>query len=150
MSSISRCVLAAVFPCILLAGCKTEEVVGPETTDAEIRLANISGWYLRHVRQYGRTPRSDAEFFAYVRNIPGSERVIPVEQLDSYYISPRDKQHWVIRYSVPVEQAGESYAVPPGTVLMHESVGLAGKKLIVRGNGFTELVNDATLAELTR
>ena len=45
--------------------CKGKPVVGPETTDAEIRVQNIGGWYTRFVKQNARSPRDRDEFFAY-------------------------------------------------------------------------------------
>jgi len=143
---------SAVFVAVwFLSGCNRDpEPVGPETTDAEIRLANISGWYVRFASQYARPPRDDAEFFAYVRKIPANERVVADEQLADYYTSPRDKQPWQIRYTVPVDRAGTTAQLPPNAVLIHEQTGQAGKKLVVFGNGFTALVDDAKLAELIR
>ncbi len=161
MVSPIRCLGIALGTLALLAvGCggRDPNVVAPEGSVVQTRLATIFQLYTLFVNAQGRAPQNAAEFQQFTEALPPSQGG-PIKLTPEFLTSLRDRQPLVIRYGLPlrpdrrpIDDAAGNRAGPAvlnGPVIAHEREGFGGNKFVVyAGSGRIEAVEAARWGEL--
>lgn len=93
----------------------------------------------------GRPPASEEEFKVFIRERGmGMLKQFNVPDVDSLFISPRDKQPYVVVYGEP--KGPPALAGQP--VIAYERVGVGGKRWVANSLGTVEEVDEARFREL--
>lgn len=126
--------LAAV-ACVVafLSGCPARQ-----TPVEESRLSKLAILYGRYISQNkGKTPANEQELKAFIQKIE------PDTKVDEIFVSPRDKEPYVVRYNV----TGASTA---NFVTAHEKTGISGKKMVSLSTGEVRTLDEEELQKLLK
>jgi hypothetical protein len=117
----------------LLSGC-----AGPTQRPVEEdRLSKLAVFYGRFIGQNkGNGPADEKELKEFIGKIDSKVNV------DELFISPRDKQPYVVFYQIAAATPGAA------SVTAHEKVGANGKKMVGLSTGEVRSVDDAELQKL--
>lgn len=113
---------------------------------AEVHLKSLAVFYGRYVQRHqGQTPSDEAAFKKFLAGLKPEERGALVKgNVDDLFLSPRDKQPYVVRYHAPVGAPG-----PKGApVIAYEQSGAAGKRYVANAVGAVELMTTDQLRQL--
>jgi hypothetical protein len=99
-------------------------------------LRQLGSLYNDYALKQGRPPTQAADLQAWAKKLRKTDlEKMGIEDLEKAFVSPRDKQPYVIR---PAGMRGRkgSGGQPEGAVMVHERTGADGKRfvLLVRGN----------------
>lgn len=134
---------------VLMAGSSgCGETADPQIDQKHIRaLATFYGRYSAMNR--GQLPPDEAALRKFIGTItPGELSGLGIDpaNLDSAFISPRDKQKYEIRYAKTVAAAKGKPGQP--VIAMYEQAGVNGKRLVAHSTGQVEEVDEAKFKEL--
>jgi hypothetical protein len=139
-------ILAGFFcSCAALVGCGAPSEV-PQT-EIEIHLKALSVFYGRYLSQNrGKTPPNEEALKKFIKALPPTElEAMKVTDVDSLFVSPRDKQPYLVKYSINLPPPQ-----PQGApVIAHETTGDGGKRYVATSLGDVQLVDDATFQKMT-
>src|SRR5438132_888315 len=121
-----RRVLVPVVLGLLLAGCSGKS---RKAAEEEVHLANLAKLYGQYLaKNKGQSPPDAAALKKFVKTLD-KERLealgVDPSNLDSLFISPRDKQEYVVRKKPP--QKGVPDPMAPPTVVLYEQTGDGGR-----------------------
>lgn len=106
-------------------------------------LKPLAAFYGKFVNQHGgKTPRSEAEFKAFLKEPKNAESLrleFQVADVDAMFISPRDQQPYVVIYGAMPDLPGPGGA----PVVAHEKTGVEGKRFVASALGAVEEVDEA-------
>jgi hypothetical protein len=94
----------------------------------------------------GQPPANEAEFKEFIRNLPPeSLKSLNVTDVESLFVSSRDKQPYIVKYGQASGSVGAPGKAGPGgmPVIAYEQVGVDGKRYIATTVGAVEEVDDA-------
>jgi hypothetical protein len=120
---VSFCVHCALMA-LVLSGCSSG--LPPETAAQEEHLRQLAYMYGRYMAMHqGQVPGSEREFRAFIEQLGPEERSRfgVGEELDSLFVSPRDKQPYAVAYQKP-------FGLPGQELIAYEQAGVNGKRYI--------------------
>jgi hypothetical protein len=113
----------------------------------ESGLKPLGIFYARFVPQHqGKPPKDEAEFKAYLQepqNLEELKKVFNVPDVDSMFVSSRDKKPYVVIYG---PTSGEGPAGQP--VVAYEQEGVNGKRFVASKMGAVEEVDEARFRKM--
>ncbi len=125
---------------------------GPEPqSPAEAGLKAIYVMYGQYAGQNrGKSPPDVEAFKKFVRSTNAEQlKSLNVNDVESLFISPRDKQPYVVHYNAAVSVPG--VGVPAGdSWLAYEETGQGGKKYILLSTGIIEEVDAVRFGEIVQ
>jgi hypothetical protein len=113
---------------------------------SESHLKALAVFYGRYVQRHqGKTPPDEAAFKKFLAGLRPEERGGLLKgTVDELFLSPRDKQPYVVRYNVAVSAPG-----PKGApVIAYEQSGASGKRYVATALGSVELMTADQLRQL--
>jgi hypothetical protein len=118
---------------VFLSGCPARQAPVEES-----RLSKLAILYGRYISQNkGKTPANEQELKAFI------QKVEPDVKVDEIFVSPRDKEPFVVRYNV-------NEASTANFVTAHEKTGVSGKKMVSLSTGEVRTLNDEELQKLLK
>jgi hypothetical protein len=136
--------LAVVLLLAGMAGCGGPD---PLKSPAAARLKGLATMYLDFAAAQGTGPPNEEAFRKHLKKV---ERFVlemngvDPKAIDDSFISPRDKQPFVIIYGVGIGQISGTSA----PVVAYEKTGVNGRRLVAFANTKLDHVDDARLEEL--
>lgn len=130
--------------CIIAAGC--QDKTGRELEPVETNVKNLAIFYGRYVSQNrGQTPANEEELKKFIAGHPASElAAFKITDVGQLFVSPRDKQPYVIRYGFALPPPG-----PSGSpVIAYEKAGVGGRRFVAFANAGVEELDDARFRQL--
>ena len=119
-------------------GCGT---TGPPPTDGRLAIENIAKWRQLYLANHGRTPPADEAAFVNFIEKKMNERGERFDR-DTFLVSPRDGQKYVIQYGSESVNLGEN------SVTVFEKEGYGGKVLVAFESARSSEVDAAELPSL--
>ena len=136
-------VAASLFAAISSSSGCTRDASQPTESSNLKPLAVLYGQFINTHR--GQPPANEGEFKAYLKTVrPEMLRSLEVTDLESLFVSSRDKKPYVIRYGNVTGPAGPG-GVP---VVAYEQEGVGGKRYIATTVGAVQEVDEARFREL--
>ncbi len=141
---ISGTILFSALLAFALAGCSPGGKASAPLQESNLKpLGLLYGQFMG--QHQGRPPESEAEFKKFIQEKGlGMLKQFNVPDVDSLFISPRDKQPYVVLYGPPKG--------PPGLagqpVIAYEQVGVRGRRFVTNSLGTVEEVDEAKFREL--
>ncbi len=133
----------ALFALVTLTGCGPD----PLASTTAVRLRGLANMYLTYAASKGGGPPSEDAFKKYLRGADAIQLQmanIDPKQIDTVFVSERDKQPFVIVYNKPISRiSGDTTEV-----IAYEKTGQSGKHLIAYLNAKVDHVDDAKLKAL--
>lgn len=124
-------------------GCNEQN---PPPTPQESHLKALAVCYGKFIQQNkGQPPKDEAEFKAFIQKLGPSQIPGGAADLDSLFISPRDRQPYVVRYGLDRSQMMPGPNMP---VVAYEQTGLEGKRYVADMVGGVREVDEAKFKEL--
>ncbi len=115
----------------------------PPPTQQEIHLKALAVCYGKFLASHqGRTPKNEAEFKAFVEQLPREQIPGAPSDSSSLFVSPRDNQPYLIRYDIGPAMPGLH-----APVIAYEQTGVDGKRYVANLLGAVEQVDEATFRE---
>jgi len=133
-------VLASLcYGCVLGCGSGTP----PAEPEAKVRLTKLLRLYQAYMETHKKGPPNEDALreFGEKLSLKGLEESLIGYDLDSIFISPRDRQKYVIQYHLNFDAGG-----PPRAVAW-EMNGQGGKRFVALSTGYVEEYDDATFQE---
>lgn len=126
----------------LTAGCGNPDKVAQESSNLK-PLVVMYGQFIGQHR--GKPPADEAEFKAFLKKVdPERLKSFQVTDVDSMFISTRDKQPYVVRYGKVEGPAG-----PAGLpVVAYEQTGVGGKRYVASSVGAIQEVDEETFRKM--
>jgi hypothetical protein len=127
--------------CALVAGCGP--AVAPAEPDAKINLKKVLALYQAFVERNRKGPASQQELVEFGKKLTPQERdaYLIGEDLEGIFISPRDKQPYVISYNLSLAPGGPTKAVA------WEATGKDGRRFVALTMGYVEEYDEQTFNE---
>jgi len=114
---------------------------GPPPSEGRLAIENVAKWRQLYLANHGRKPPADeAEFLAFIEK-KMQERGETFDR-DTFLVSPRDGQKYVIQYGKESANLGEN------SVAVHEKEGYRGKVLVAFESARSSEVDAAELPSL--
>lgn len=133
--------LHVLFAILAIAGCTQK---APPPTQQEIHLKALAVCYGKYLASHrGQTPRTEAEFKAFVEQLPREQIPGASTDLESLFVSPRDNEPYVVRYNLKQTTFG-----PSAPVVAYEKTGVEGKRYVANLLGAVEEVDEARFKQL--
>ncbi|MCS7237770.1 MAG: hypothetical protein NZ899_05800 [Thermoguttaceae bacterium] len=137
-------VCAALAVCLVLGGCSQGGRASAPMQESTIKpLGLLYGQFMG--QHQGRPPASEEEFKQFVRERGmGMLKQFNVPDVESLFVSPRDKQPYVVIYGEikgPPALAGQP-------VIAYERQGVGGKRFVANSLGAVEEVDETKFREL--
>jgi hypothetical protein len=105
----------------------------------------LAAFYGQFQSQYrGQPPANEAAFKEFIRAVDGSKGA--TDNLDSLFLSERDRKPYVIVYGRPKARAGSGGM----SIIAYEQDGKDGKRLVVNSLGMVQEVDQTRFQELTK
>ena len=135
----SGCVfLQSIAICAAFSGCGAGEDEAP-SAEAMLAIENVAKWYqLYRAKNAGKPPSDEDALVAFV-DATLAERGDAAVDRGELLTSPRDNERYVIRFGELAEKNQER------KVVVYESKGIGGTKLIATEFGGSRLVDEAEL-----
>ncbi|HRE99598.1 MAG TPA: hypothetical protein PLI18_03710 [Pirellulaceae bacterium] len=126
----------------LLTGCGSD---GPPDTVQDSSIAALARLYGEYAsRHSGRGPADEPTFRGFIDSLPEAQRKgMGLDDPAKAFTSPRDGQSLVIVWNVETERLSRSSGLSGYPVVVHESVGRDGRRVIANGFGATAEVDAA-------
>jgi hypothetical protein len=134
---MNRFALHSLLMFVVLAGCTGNQGAGPSVQLSHVRL--LTGMHTRASTQLRRPPKDEQEFKEFIKSSNVSLETMGVNSVDEMFISERDGQPLGVAYGSP--QGGSD-------VVVWETVGVDGKRLVGHSIGMVEEVDEAKFKEL--
>jgi hypothetical protein len=136
--------LAGSLVSALLIGCSQGGRESAPLQESTIKpLAMLYGQFTG--QNQGRPPANEEEFKRFIRERGmGTLKQFNIPDVDSLFISPRDKQPYVVIYGQP--KGPPALAGQP--VVVYEKVGVGGKRYVASSLGAVEEVDETRFREL--
>ncbi len=119
---------------LLQSGCQQSQKPAEEARPSQ--LAIFYGRYISMNK--GQSPANERELKEFIKKIDATINV------DDIFVSPRDKEPYVVRYKIGAAMPGAA------VVTVHETTGANGKKMVGLTTGEVKLVDDAEFQQLLR
>src|SRR5262249_28083501 len=116
-----------------LAGCPSGGT-GGSVDDGRARITNLFHLYKAYTEQNKKGPADEKALTDFGKKLTPEQRagyIIP-DDTDSLFVSPRDKQKYVIRYGAKLEPTG-----PPKGIIW-EAQGKGGTRFVALAMGYVE------------
>lgn len=115
-----------------IGGCRSAT-----TPPEDSRPSKLAIYYGRYMSQHqGKSPPNEAEFKKFIKKTDAEAN------LDELFVSPRDKEPYVVRYDMKASMPGAM------TITVHERTGVAGSRMISLSTGQVKTVDEAEFKEL--
>lgn len=115
-----------------------------ELTPTEKNLKAIASLYNQHQQRTGRPPQSLDELKAAARSLSADERKrMGIEDIEKTFVSPRDKQPFVLVVPPKTGFGGPGYMMVP--LIVYEKNGEGGMHYVVTPNGSIEEISSEAL-----
>jgi hypothetical protein len=127
-----------------VAGCGGDDAL---KSPAAAQLKGLATMYLDFAASKGTGPQSEEAFKKHLKSVEGfvlQGNGLDPKQIDAAFVSPRDKQPFVVLYGVGIGRiSGES-----APLVAYEKTGVNGKRLVAFANTKLAHVDEAGLEEL--
>jgi hypothetical protein len=125
---------------VALAGSALVLPIGCQQTQKpaeEARPSQLAIFYGRYISSHqGKSPDNEKELKDFIRTLDANVNV------DDIFISPRDKEPYVVRYKLSMAMPGAEL------VTVYEKTGASGKRMVGLATGQVRLVNDDEFQKL--
>jgi hypothetical protein len=142
LSAVGVLILAIVLYATVFKGGRT----GTSDPPVKVKMERLFELYERYIGDKKKPPPSEQVFKDYIRNLPKDERdrLGIGEDVDSFLVSPRDKQKYRIKYGIMRDPSDASQAIA------WEETGKDGKRFVILGLGYVEERDEQSFNELKR
>ncbi len=130
----------------LALGCSSTPPMTTSDPPASLRLQRLLEFYRSYTDEKKKPPADEAALKDYIRGLPGDRKEgfgMP-ENVDELFISPRDKQKYVVRYKVKWDVGGETEAVA------WEEKGEGGMRYVALNVGYVQEYDEQGFQELKK
>jgi len=141
-ASVAGCVLLSLG---LLAGCGGAGA-RPKESDAKERITQLVRLYKAYFERNKKGPPDEQSLRDFGQKLTSEEKTgyIISDEIDQLFVSPRDKQKYVIRYNTRFEPTGPTRGV------IWEAEGQGGRRFVALTNGYVEEYGEAMFKDYTK
>jgi len=114
--------------------------------DAKERITQLSRLYKAYFERNKKGPPDEQALREFGQKLTPDERkgYLVGDDIESLFVSPRDKQKYVIRFNQPMSPTGGTKG------LIWEAEGQGGRRLVALSNGYVEEYGEAMFKEYTK
>src|SRR6267142_1243366 len=125
---IGGCILVTIFASLIGCG----DSVAPPQSDSQDRLAKLMNLYRAYADKNPKGPPNEQALREFGQKLSPSERADRLigDDLESIFVSPRDKQKFNVKYNIKPEPA-------VNRALAWEATGQNGRRWVALTNGYT-------------
>lgn len=137
--------LIAQLACLIAPlGCSSRPPVAPLEANASDRLYKLFNLYRLYIEKYRKGPPSEQELLAFGKKLDATERESRNigSDVESIFVSPRDKKNFVVRYNLPDMNAVKAIA--------WEAEGKDGRSFVALTRGNVEEYDEQMFKEYTK
>jgi hypothetical protein len=136
-------ILSASLACAIL-GCKSGPPVAPLEATAQDRLYKLMNLYRFYIEKNRKPPASEDQLLAFGKGLEPADREARNigNDIDSLFVSPRDKKKFVVRYNLGNIDAAKALA--------WEADGVGGRHLVALTRGNVEEYDQEMFNQYTK
>jgi hypothetical protein len=129
---------------VILCGCSSGPPDAPQEAIAKERLSKLFNLYRLYIEKNRKGPASEEELLAFGKQLDATERESRNigTDIDSLFVSPRDKKKFVVRYGLANIEAVKALA--------WEAEGKEGRKFVALTRGNVEEYEEPMFKEYTK
>ena len=132
------------FTVVVAPGCGSRPPVAPLEANASDRLYKLYNLYRFYIEKHRKGPASEQELLAFGKNLDATERESRNigNDVESLFVSPRDKKNFVVRYNVSDMNSVKALA--------WEVDGKEGRRFVALTRGNVEEYDEQMFKEYTK